>query len=290
VAAKILDGKAVAAEVRAAVKTRAERFTARVGFAPGLATVLVGTDSASQSYVAGKHKACGEAGLKSFEHHFPNGLTEGELLALLAKLNADSQVHGILVQLPLPKSIDEKKVLAAIDPRKDVDAFHPVNVGKLLIGEPAPLPCTPAGCMVLLERTGVPLAGARAVVIGRSNIVGKPAAILLLRRDMTVTIAHSKTKDLASVVREADVVIAAVGRAEMVNGDWIKPGAVVIDVGMNRLPPATPDGKSKLVGDVHFASASERAGWITPVPGGVGPMTIAMLLQNTLDAAERMHP
>ena len=283
--AKIIDGKAIAADLRASIGERAATLKARTGTAPGLATVLVGTDPASATYVANKHKACAEAGFVSIEHHHPEGMSEAALLSLVARLNAAPTVHGILVQLPLPKGIDSTKVLNAIDPAKDVDGFHPVNVGKLLIGEPAPLPCTPAGCMVLLEKSKVPLSGNRAVVVGRSNIVGKPAAILLLRRDMTVTIAHSKTRDLAAVVREADVLIAAVGRKWMIQGDWIKPGAAVIDVGMNR--EMQDDGKVRNFGDVHFDSATERAGWITPVPGGVGPMTIAMLLSNTMDAAER---
>ncbi|HVO31376.1 MAG TPA: bifunctional methylenetetrahydrofolate dehydrogenase/methenyltetrahydrofolate cyclohydrolase FolD [bacterium] len=287
--ARIIDGKAIAAEIRADVKARAEKMRMRTGIVPGLATVLIGVDPASQIYVASKHKACAEAGFASIEHHYPDGLSEEQVLGHVARLNADHRVHGILVQLPLPKGIDEKKVLNAIDPAKDVDGFHPMNVGKLLVGEPAPLPCTPAGCMVLLEKSGVEFSGKRAVVVGRSNIVGKPAAILLLRRDCTVTIAHSKTKDLPAVVREADIVIAAVGRSEMIRGDWIKPGAAVIDVGMNRTPQ--PGGaKDKLTGDVHFASAKEVAGCITPVPGGVGPMTIAMLLRNTIEAAERMNP
>lgn len=287
--ATIIDGKAIAAEIRAEAKARAAALKARTGVVPGLATVLVGTDPASKIYVGSKHKACAEAGFASIEHHYPDGLSELEVLMLVEKLNEDPAVHGILVQLPLPKGIDEKKVLHAINPAKDVDGFHPLNVGKLLVGEPAPLPCTPAGCMVLLEKSGVEIRGKRAVVIGRSNIVGKPAAILLLRRDATVTIAHSKTHDLPAVVREADIVIAAVGRSEIVRGDWIKPGAAVIDVGMNRTPnPA--GGKDRLTGDVHFESAKEVAGFLTPVPGGVGPMTIAMLLRNTVEAAERMNP
>lgn len=283
--ARIIDGKAIAADLRAEIRLRAEKLKAATGISPGLATVLVGVDPASKVYVGAKHKACGEAGFVSVQHDFPDGLPEADLLALVAKLNADPAVHGILVQLPLPKGIDEKKVLNAIHPDKDVDGFHPVNVGRMVVGEAGTLPCTPEGCMVLLERSGVPLAGKRAVVVGRSNIVGKPAALLLLRRDLTVTIAHSKTADLAAVVRDADVVIAAVGRAEMIRGDMIKPGAAVIDVGVNRI--SLPDGKTKLVGDVAFEEAKERAGWITPVPGGVGPMTIAMLLRNTMDAAER---
>ena len=285
-AARIIDGKENAEELRASVRELAAKLKAARGIVPGLATVLVGEDPASKVYVGSKHKACAEAGFRSIEHHFPQGLGERELLDLVAKLNADPAVHGILVQLPLPRGIDEKKVLNLIDPRKDVDGFHPVNVGKLVVGEPGPLPCTPAGCMVLLERSVVALAGARAVVVGRSNIVGKPASLLLLRRDATVTIAHSKTKDLAKVVGEADVVIAAVGKAEMIRGEWIKPGAAVVDVGVNRVPVPGSD-KTKLVGDEEFAVAKERAGAITPVPGGVGPMTIAMLLENTRLAAER---
>ena len=281
-AARIIDGKAIAAELREELKRRA----AKLKTPPGLATVLVGDDSASKIYVTNKHKACAEAGFVSIQHEKPADFPERELLALLAQLNADPKVHGILVQLPLPKHIDEKKVLNAISPDKDADGFHPMNVGRMLIGERGPLPCTPAGCMVLLEKAGVPLAGKRGVVVGRSNIVGKPAAVLLLRRDVTVTIAHSKTADLAGVVREADVLIAAVGKAEMIKGEWVKPGAAVIDVGMNR-GPANAEGKQKLLGDVEFAAAKERAGWITPVPGGVGPMTIAMLLANTLEAAKR---
>jgi methylenetetrahydrofolate dehydrogenase (NADP+) / methenyltetrahydrofolate cyclohydrolase len=284
-AARIIDGKAIAEELRASIKTRAAKLKESRGIVPGLATVLVGEDPASTVYVRAKHKACGEAGFKSVEHHFPRGLAENELLALVATLNADPAVHGILVQLPLPKGIDEKKVLNLIEPAKDVDGFHPTNVGKMTVGEPGPLPCTPAGCMVLLEKSGVPIAGARAVVVGRSNIVGKPAALLLLRRDATVTIAHSKTVDLAKLVGEADIVIAAIGKPETIKGEWIKHGAAVIDVGVNRVQAPGAE-KPKLVGDVEFAVAKERAGWITPVPGGVGPMTIALLLENTLQAAE----
>lgn len=288
-AARIIDGKAIAEELRASIKARAATLKETRGIVPGLATVLVGEDAASKVYVGAKHKACGEAGFQSIEHHFPQGLGEPELLALVAKLNSDPAVHGILVQLPLPKGIDEKKVLNLIDPKKDVDGFHPMNVGKLMVGEPGPLPCTPAGCMVLLEKSGVTIAGARAVVVGRSNIVGKPAALLLLRRDATVTIAHSKTKDLAKLVGEADIVIAAIGKPETIKGEWIKPGAAVIDVGVNRVQVPGAE-KPKLVGDVEFAVAKERAGWITPVPGGVGPMTIALLLENTLQAAEGNRP
>ena len=285
-AAEIIDGKAIAQDLRASIKVRVEGLRNARGVVPGLATVLVGEDPASKVYVASKHKACAEVGFRSIEHHYPEGLSEDELLALVTRLNADPAVHGILVQLPLPKGIDEKKVLHLVDPEKDVDGFHPVNVGKLVIGGSGPLPCTPAGCMLLLERSGVTIAGARAVVVGRSNIVGKPASLLLLRRDATVTIAHSKTKDLPKVVGEADILLAAVGKPEMIKGEWIKPGAAVIDVGVNRVTVPGQD-KPKLVGDVEFAVAKERAGWITPVPGGVGPMTIAMLLENTLLAAER---
>jgi methylenetetrahydrofolate dehydrogenase (NADP+)/methenyltetrahydrofolate cyclohydrolase len=286
-AARIIDGKAIAAELRREVAERAAKLKAKTGVAPGLATVLVGVDPASKVYVASKHKACGEAGFHSVQHEFPEGLPEEKLLALVDGLNRDPKIHGILVQLPLPKGIDEKRVLNAILPEKDVDGFHPVNVGKMVVGDKGTLPCTPEGCMVLLERSGAPLAGKRGVVVGRSNIVGKPAALLLLRRDVTVTIAHSKTPELGKTIAEADIVIAAIGKPEMIRGEWIKPGAAVIDVGVNRIP--LPDGKTKLVGDVEFAAASARAGWITPVPGGVGPMTIAMLLRNTLEAAERLH-
>jgi methylenetetrahydrofolate dehydrogenase (NADP+) / methenyltetrahydrofolate cyclohydrolase len=248
---------------------------------PGLAVVLVGDDPASQVYVRNKTKACAEAGLRTFDHHLPADTAEAALMDLVAQLNANPDVDGILVQLPLPPQIDSRKVLLAVDPAKDVDGFHPDNLGRLLLGEPRFVACTPFGVMKLLEEGGARLAGAQAVVLGRSNIVGKPMAVLLTAADATVTICHSRTRDLAAEVGRADIVVAAIGKAEMVRGAWIKEGAVVIDVGTNRLP------SGKLVGDVEFAAAAERAAAITPVPGGVGPMTIAMLLTNTLLSAER---
>jgi len=276
--AKIIDGKAIAEEMEHEMRAEVEELKA-AGIRPGLAVVLVGDDAASKVYVGRKHKACERLGITSFDYTLPEETTEEELLALIAELNARQDVHGILVQLPLPRHIDSKKVLISLDRTKDVDGFHPVNVGCLLIDESPLPPCTPSGIMEMLKRTGVELTGARAVVVGRSNIVGKPVAIMLLRENATVTICHSRTRDLAEVCRSADVLVAAVGKAEMIKGDWIKPGAVVIDVGMNRLP----DGK--LVGDVEFAAAAERASAITPVPGGVGPMTITMLMKNTICAA-----
>lgn len=283
--ARIIDGKAIAAEVRAQVARDVAALKAR-GITPGLAVVLVGEDPASQVYVRNKGKQTIEAGMASFEHKLDAATGEADLLALIARLNADRSVHGILVQLPLPKHIDAEKVLRAIDPAKDVDGFHPVNVGKLSIGEDSIVPCTPSGCIILAKTVAPKLSGMNAVVIGRSNIVGKPVAQLLLREDCTVTIAHSRTKDLPAVVRGADLVIAAVGRPEMVKGDWIKPGAIVIDVGINRVDAG--GGKTRLVGDVDYESCAKVAGAITPVPGGVGPMTIACLLQNTVTAATRL--
>jgi methylenetetrahydrofolate dehydrogenase (NADP+)/methenyltetrahydrofolate cyclohydrolase len=286
--ATILDGKKLAQEVRAEVQRGVAEFLARHGRAPGLDVVLVGDDSASQVYTRNKEKASNEVGMRGRLHRLPSTTTEAELLALIARLNADPTVDGILVQLPLPPQIGVVHVLDAVDPRKDVDGFHPVNVGLLASSRAALVPCTPVGCMLLLRASGVSLAGARAVVVGRSNIVGKPVAALLLAADATVTIAHSKTRDLPSLCREADVLVAALGRAELVCGDWIKPGAVVIDVGINRVPAGVDDAgnpKTRLVGDVAFDEAKERAAAITPVPGGVGPMTIACLLQNTLKAA-----
>jgi methylenetetrahydrofolate dehydrogenase (NADP+)/methenyltetrahydrofolate cyclohydrolase len=280
--AQLIDGKAIAAAVRAEIKERAAKFTSLTGIRPCLAAVLVGEDPASRVYVRNKGKACVEAGMLSRQIDLPATTSEKELLDLVRRLNADAEVHGILVQLPLPDQIDESKVIEAIAPEKDVDGFHPVNAGRLLIGGPGFVPCTPYGILKLLEYENVELKGSHAVVVGRSNIVGKPAAILLLSRHATVTICHSRTRDLPAVVRQADVVIAAVGKAEMVRGSWIRPGAVVIDVGINRLP----DGR--LVGDVAFEEARAVAGKITPVPGGVGPMTITMLLHNTLTAAQRM--
>ena len=283
--AKIIDGKAAAAEVRARVAGIAAEFARTTGRQPGLATVLVGEDPASAVYVRSKGKATSEAGMASFSHKLPDTTSETDLLHLVDQLNRDDSVDGILVQLPLPQQIDASRVIAAIDPAKDVDGFHPMNAGRLATGLEALVPCTPYGCLYLLKQELGSIAGKEAVVIGRSNIVGKPMALLLIGESATVTVAHSRTRDLPDVVRRADIVVAAVGRPEMVKGDWIKPGATVIDVGINRVP--TEDSKSRLVGDVDFAEASERAGAITPVPGGVGPMTIAMLLRNTVVAAHR---
>ena len=276
----IIDGKAVAAKVRAEVAAQVQELS-RTGLVPGLTVVRVGDDPASAVYVRGKRKACEEVGMRSVEHHPDASITQAELLALIAKLNADPETHGILVQLPLPKHVDETAILDAISPSKDADGFHPMSVGCLWTGKPAPRPCTPAGVMRLLDEAGVDPKGKHALVIGRSNIVGKPMAYMLLERHATVTIAHSRTPDLAAEVARADIVVAAIGKAEIVKGEWVKPGAVVIDVGMNR----KADGK--LCGDVAFAEAEKRASAITPVPGGVGPMTIAMLLVNTLELARR---
>jgi methylenetetrahydrofolate dehydrogenase (NADP+) / methenyltetrahydrofolate cyclohydrolase len=282
--AQIIDGFAIAAELRRDIAVRAAEMKETHGVVPGLAVVLVGDDAASAVYVRNKLKATAECGLRSVEHVLPANTSEADLLDLVGKLNADPSVHGILVQLPLPKQIDADKVLGLIDPDKDVDGFHPVNAGRLSIGLPGFVPCTPRGSQMLIDRVLPDLAGKHAVVIGRSNIVGKPMAQLLLQKNATVTIAHSRTADLPGLCRTADVLIAAVGRAQMVKGDWVKPGAVVIDVGINRIEV---DGKGKLVGDVDFAAASEVAGFITPVPKGVGPMTIACLMLNTLDSAAR---
>jgi methylenetetrahydrofolate dehydrogenase (NADP+)/methenyltetrahydrofolate cyclohydrolase len=276
--AKVLDGKALAARIRGELALEAKRLSGK-GVTPGLAVVMVGDNPASAVYVRNKTKACHEAGFRTFDHHLPATTSQGDLMALVARLNADPEVDGILVQLPLPDGLDAKPILLSIDPRKDVDGFHPDNLGRLLMGEPRFVACTPFGVMKLIEEAGMNLAGVDAVIIGRSNIVGKPMAALLIAANATVTVCHSKTRDLPGVVRRADLVIAAVGRAEMVKGDWLKPGAVVIDVGMNK----KADGK--LCGDVDYASASAVAGAITPVPGGVGPMTIAMLLSNTLISA-----
>ena len=277
-AAALIDGKAFAAGLRERIAAAVPAFVAASGRKPGLAVVLVGEDPASQVYVRSKGKATLAAGMESFEHRLSDTIGEAELIGLVERLNADDRVDGILVQLPLPPQIDEKKVIATVDPAKDVDGFHPVNAGRLAVGEEALVPCTPLGCLMLLKDQLGDLSGLEAVVVGRSNIVGKPMAQLLLRESCTVTIAHSRTRNLPEVVRRADIVVAAVGRAEMVKGEWLKPGAAVIDVGINRV-----DGK--LVGDVDFNSAAEVAGAITPVPGGVGPMTIAVLLRNTLVAA-----
>ncbi|WP_106640524.1 bifunctional methylenetetrahydrofolate dehydrogenase/methenyltetrahydrofolate cyclohydrolase FolD [Allosphingosinicella vermicomposti] len=285
-AAAIIDGKAFAEGLRGRVAAAIPAFAAAIGRAPGLAVVLVGEDPASQVYVRSKHKATVAAGMESFEHRLPATASQAELIALVERLNVDETVDGILVQLPLPAGMDEKAVIAAIDPAKDVDGFHVINSGKLAVGDAdALVPCTPLGCLMLLKDRLGDLSGLEAVVIGRSNIVGKPMAQLLLQESCTVTIAHSRTRDLPAVVRRADIVVAAVGRPDMVKGDWLKPGATVIDVGINRV--ATEDGKGHLTGDVDFASAADIAGAITPVPGGVGPMTIAVLLRNTLVAAHR---
>ncbi len=281
--AQIIDGKAMAAKVREAVAADVAALKRETGVTAGLAVVIVGDDPASHVYVRNKARSTVEVGMQSFEHRLPETTSEAELLDLIARLNRDVSVHGILVQLPLPGQIDSRRVIEAIDPDKDVDGFHPVNVGRLSAGERSLVPCTPSGCIILAKSVRADLKGVEAVVVGRSNIVGKPVAQLLLREDCTVTIAHSRTRDLPAVVRRADLVIAAVGRPEMVRGDWIKPGAIVIDVGINRVEGA--GGKAKLVGDVAFDEAIKTAGAITPVPGGVGPMTIACLLQNTVIAA-----
>lgn len=285
--AKLIDGNEFSAGLREQITARVQEIRDHHHVTPGLAVVLVGEDPASQVYVRNKHKRTVECGMNSYEHRLPADTSERELLNLIEGLNDDPAVHGILVQLPVPKHIDSEKVIEAIRPDKDVDGFHPWNVGKLAGGGLGLIPCTPLGSMMLLRDTLGKLAGLKAVVIGRSNIVGKPMAHLLIRESCTVTVAHSRTKDLPGEVRQADIVIAAVGQPEMVRGDWIKPGATVIDVGINRI--ALPDGKSKLVGDVNFAEAVQVAGAITPVPGGVGPMTIACLLRNTLTACARLH-
>ncbi len=288
-AATRIDGKAVAARVLDQVKTSAAAFKAAQGRPPGLAVVLVGEDPASQVYVRNKGREADAAGFRSEQHSLPVTTSQAELLAIVARLNADPGIDGILVQLPLPKGIDTETVLLAIDPAKDVDGFHPVNVGLLGTGaaDRALVPCTPAGSVILVESVlGPSLAGKHAVVVGRSNIVGKPVAQLLLQRDATVTIAHSRTADLPAICRMADILVAAVGRPEMIRGDWVKPGAVVIDVGINRIPaPEKGEGKTRLVGDVATEEAAVHAAAITPVPGGVGPMTIALLMANTLAAA-----
>jgi methylenetetrahydrofolate dehydrogenase (NADP+) / methenyltetrahydrofolate cyclohydrolase len=277
----LIDGKTIAAALRSEVALRAKSFQDRNGRPPGLHVVLVGDDQASHVYVRGKEKAAAEAGLAGLVHRLPADTSEAALLSKVRNLNLDESVDGILVQLPLPKHIDERAVLQAIDPRKDVDGFHPLNVGALWSGTDGLVPCTPRGCVHLLKQSGLSLSGKRAIVIGRSNIVGKPVSALLLRENMTVTIAHSRTLDLAARCREADVIVAAVGQAKMVQSDWVAEGATVIDVGMNR------DEHGKLCGDVDFESVKSKVRAITPVPGGVGPLTIAMLLDNTVTAAER---
>ena len=276
---QIIDGKRVSQEIKKILAEEAA-LLAKDGVTPGLAVVLVGQNSASQIYVRNKRKACQEVGIKSYDFNLPETTSQKEILDLIAKLNADDRVHGILVQLPLPSEIDEQAVIQKIDPEKDVDGFHPVNIGRLLAGMPSLKPCTPLGIMALLDSIGYKLAGKTAVVVGRSNIVGKPVALMLLERHATVTICHSRTQNLADIVKSADVVIAAIGSPQFIKGDWIKDGAVVIDVGINR----TGDGT--LIGDVEFEEAKKHAVAITPVPGGVGPMTIAMLLKNTVEAAK----
>lgn len=285
--ARIIDGKAFADTLRARIGEAAAEFAAQTGHRPGLAVVLVGEDPASQVYVGAKGKACEAANMASFEHRLPAETSEAALLSLIERLNNDPEVDGILVQLPLPQGLNEQAIIAAISPEKDVDGFHVINAGRLAVGQSGFVPCTPMGCIMLLKDHLGDLSGLEAVVIGRSNIVGKPMAQLLTDANATVTIAHSRTRNLAEIVRRADIVVAAVGRAEMVRGDWIKPGATVIDVGINRLPPAEGKAKGRLVGDVAFSEAAAVAGAITPVPGGVGPMTIAVLLRNTLVAAHQ---
>jgi len=281
--ASVIDGKVIAAELRSRVAGEVARVKADHGLTPGLAVVLVGSDPASEVYVRSKHKQTQEAGMASFEHVLPADVAQADLIALVQKLNADASVHGILVQLPLPKGLDTQAVINAIDPAKDVDGLHPVNAGRLASGMDALSPCTPLGCIILAKSVHDKLDGMNAIVIGRSNLVGRPLVQLLLNENATVTIAHSRSRDLPKLTAQADLVFAAVGKSEMVRGDWIKPGATVIDVGINRLPAA--DGKSKLVGDVAYQEALKTAGAITPVPGGVGQMTVACLLVNTLRAA-----
>ena len=287
---QIIDGKTIAESLRSEIKRRVAERTSKGLPVPGLATILVGEDPASQVYVRSKHRACEEAGMKSLGFNLPADTPQEEIEAIIEGLNLDKNVHGILVQLPLPKSLDEERVLTTVALEKDVDGFHPVNIGRLAQKgrEPLAIPCTPAGVIYLLKTVMPSLEGKHAVVLGRSNIVGMPVSLLLVRENATVTICHSKTRDLPSVVREADILVAAIGRPEMVRGDWIKPGAVVIDVGINRVEDTTRERGYRLVGDVAFEEACDFASAITPVPGGVGPMTIAMLLQNTLTAAERL--
>lgn len=288
--AKIIDGKTYAEGLRARIAGHVERLKREHGVTPGLAVVIVGYDPGSQIYVTQKAKQTVEVGMHSEKYELPEDASEAEVLALVQNLNADPAIHGILVQLPLPKQIDPNKVIATISPDKDVDCFTPTSVGKLQIGLPGPVSCTPLGCLMLLRDTLGSLEGLNAVIVGRSNLVGKPMAQLLLRENCTVTVAHSKTKDLADVVRRADIVVAAVGRPQMIKGDWIKPGATVIDVGINRIPaPERGEGRTRLLGDVDFAAASQVAGAITPVPGGVGPMTIVCLLANTVTTASLIN-
>ena len=278
--ANIIDGKAISAQIREEIAEKVKLYNEKTGLRPGLAVIIVGENPASQVYVRNKKKACEQVGFNSWVYEMPESMTQDELNALIDKLNGDPGVHGILVQLPLPKHLDEEEVILRIKPEKDVDAFHPYNVGRITIGDPKFLPCTPAGIMELLKRSNIEISGKECVVIGRSNIVGKPMALLLLAENGTVTVCHSKTKDLKEVCRRADILVVAIGKADFVTSEMVKDGAVVIDVGMNR------NAEGKLTGDVDFESVSEVASYITPVPGGVGPMTITMLLQNTLTAAE----
>ncbi|HET6595377.1 MAG TPA: bifunctional methylenetetrahydrofolate dehydrogenase/methenyltetrahydrofolate cyclohydrolase FolD [Anaerolineales bacterium] len=291
-AAQIIDGKMIAQQVREEVAAKVAARTVAGKQKPTLATVLVGDRPDSAAYVASKGKACQELGMGSISEHLPADATQEQVESVVRRLNADSEVSGILVQLPMPSPIDEERVLSLINIEKDVDGFSPLNIGRLAQKgrEPLFVPCTPYGCIYLLEASGVKIEGANAVVLGRSNIVGMPAALLLIGKNATVTVCHSRTKDLPGVVRQADILIAAIGKPQMVRGDWIKPGAAVIDVGINAIPDATKKSGRRLVGDVHFEEAKEVAGYITPVPGGVGPMTIAMLMNNTLRAAEIQDP
>lgn len=282
--ANLLDGKSFAAETRSRIKSVVDGFRATGQLVPGLAVILVGEDPASQVYVTSKKKACQEAGFQSLEIRLPAGVSVDELLAQVQKLNENPLIHGILVQLPLPKHIDQERILAAVHPAKDVDGFHPSNLGKLLIGTETFVPCTPLGILELLKHHQIPFSGRKALVIGRSTIVGKPMALLLMGENATVTIAHSRTRDLEQVVRESEILVVAMGKPQFIPGSWIREGAVVVDVGIHRIGDATGSKGSRLVGDVDFEAAAQRAGWITPVPGGVGPMTIATLLSNTLKA------
>jgi 5,10-methylene-tetrahydrofolate dehydrogenase/methenyl tetrahydrofolate cyclohydrolase len=290
--AQIIDGKVIAQEVRDGVKVEVEKMVAAGKPRPGLATVLVGERVDSATYVRSKQKACADLGIESYGHNLPADISQQDLEKLIKKLNADTKVNGILVQLPLPAGLDEERVLQLISIEKDVDGFSPLNIGRLAQKgrEPLFVPCTPFGCIFLLEHAGVKIEGANAVVLGRSNIVGLPAALLLIGKNATTTVCHSRTRDIAAVVRQADILIAAIGKTEFVRGDWIKPGAAIIDVGINSKPDPTKEKGYRLVGDVNFDEAKEVAGFITPVPGGVGPMTIAMLMKNTLRAAQIQNP
>ncbi|KAL3626023.1 Bifunctional protein FolD 2 [Castilleja foliolosa] len=288
--ATLIDGKAIAKTIRSEIAAEVRRLSETYGKVPGLAVVIVGEKKDSQSYVNMKRKACAEVGIKSIDLDLPEDVSESELICKVHELNANPDVHGILVQLPLPKHINEEKILTEISLEKDVDGFHPLNIGKLAMKGRDPLfvPCTPKGCIELLSRSGVSIKGKNAVVVGRSNIVGLPVSLLLLKEDATVTVVHSRTKEPESIVRNADIIIAAAGQANMIKGSWIKPGAAVIDVGTNAVDDPSKKAGYRLVGDVDFHEASKVAGWITPVPGGVGPMTVAMLLKNTLDGAKRV--